>query len=78
MVAPAYAGRYYDDADDRPYRYERRTETTVRDDEPYVFSTTRMVSDWDVPAAIKVPLLPPAFVVDIVFLPAEAIADAVR
>jgi hypothetical protein len=81
-VAPAAAGgRYddrYDEPSDRAYRYEHRTETSARADDPYVFSTTRMINDWDAPAAIKVPLLPAAFVVDVVFLPAEVIADAVR
>ena len=81
LAAHAAAGGYYeDDGYDDAYRYERR-ETTVRResvDEPYAFSTTRMVNDWDAPAAVKVPVLPVAFVVDVVFLPAELIADAVR
>ncbi len=84
-----YAGGYDDDRyqesdrgyhGEQPYRYERRSETrALRDeDEPYVFATTRMVNDWDVPAAMKVPLFPPAVIIDLVFLPAELVADAVR
>ena len=77
-AAPAAAAQYYDDGNyDRAYRYERHETHRVADDS-YLFSTVRMVNEWDAPAAIKVPLLPPAAVIDIVFLPAEIIADAVR
>src|SRR4051812_29134773 len=81
MAAPAAAAQYYDDGGYHPgpaYRYEHHETTRRVADDSYVFSTVRMVDEWDAPAAIKVPLLPPAAVIDIVFLPAEIIADAVR
>ncbi len=66
---PAHA---YDDRYDT--RSERRAERSRSYDDRYIFSTTRMVNDWDVNPAIKVPLFPPAIVIDLVFLPAEVVA----
>jgi hypothetical protein len=40
----------------------------------YIFATTRLVNEWDAHEAFKVPLIPVALVVDLVFLPAEALA----
>ena len=71
-IAPTRA-RAYDD----PYatrsteRYEHH-ERGYNDE--YIFSTTKMVADWDVDAAVKVPFFPPAVIIDVVFLPAEVIA----
>ncbi len=66
-IARAYGGDY-----DEGGRYEERRPHSYNDE--YIFATTRMVSDWDVEPAIKVPLFPPAVVIDLVFLPAEMIA----
>jgi hypothetical protein len=56
-------------------RYDsRRTERSHTYNDEYIFSTTRMVSEWDVNPAIKVPFFPPAIVIDLVFLPAELVA----
>ncbi len=61
----------YDDYDSRG-RYEERHHRAYNDE--YIFATTRMVGEWDVSPAMKVPLFPPAVVIDLVFLPAEMIA----
>ena len=66
-IASAYGGDY-----DNPGRYDQRRPRSYNDE--YIFATTKMVSDWDVEPAIKVPLFPPAVVIDLVFLPAEMIA----
>lgn len=66
MAAPA--AHAHDD------RYDRRTERRSNFNDEYIFSTTRMVSELEAPAAVKVPLFPPAVVIDLVFLPAEVIA----
>ena len=66
------AARASDGYDTRSERYEERRARSYNDE--YIFSTTRMVSEMDVHPAIKVPLFPPAIVIDLVFLPAEVIA----
>jgi hypothetical protein len=66
------AARAYDPYDTRSERYEERHPRNYNDE--YIFSTTRMVSEMDVHPALKVPLFPPAIVIDLVFLPAEVIA----
>jgi hypothetical protein len=71
LAAAPRIARAYDDGYGRGERYEQR-ERSFNDE--YIFSTTRMVADWDAPPAIKVPLFPPAVVIDLVFLPAEVIA----
>jgi hypothetical protein len=65
-LARAYDSGYRDD------RYEQRHRGDYNDE--YIFATTRMVSELDVHPAFKVPLFPPAIVIDVVFLPAEVIA----
>jgi len=74
VLGPRAARAYdpYDRYDTRSERYEERR-TRSYDDE-YIFATTKMVSNMDVDAAIKVPLFPPAIVIDLAFLPAEVIA----
>ncbi len=69
---PRLASAYEGDYDQRGGRYEERRPRSYNDE--YIFATTRMVSEWDVAPAIKVPLFPPAVVIDLVFLPAEMIA----
>jgi hypothetical protein len=66
-IASAYGGDY-----DNPRGYDSRHPRSYNDE--YIFATTKMVSEWDVEPAIKVPLFPPAVVIDLVFLPAEMIA----
>ena len=72
-IAPT-AARAYDD----PYatrstdRYEHHERGSYNDE--YIFATTKMVADWDVNPAVKVPVFPPAVIIDVVFLPAEVIA----
>ena len=66
-IASAYGGDY-----DNQGRYDDRRHSSYNDE--YIFATTKMVSEWDVEPAIKVPLFPPAVVIDLVFLPAEMIA----
>ena len=61
------ASAYSDDYDGRG-RYDQPRRGY---NDEYIFATTRMVSQWDVEPAIKVPLFPPAVVIDLVFLPAE-------
>ena len=76
-VAPRGASAYDDDGYGRPVEshYETRRVERSRDyNDDYIFATTRMVNDMDVNPAFKVPLFPPAIVVDLVFLPAEVIA----
>ena len=81
-VAPRGASAYDDrDAYDRggyapvESHYEARRVERSRDyNDDYIFATTRMVNEMDVNPAFKVPLFPPAIVVDLVFLPAEVIA----
>ena len=68
----AHAYDPYYRSDTRTERYEARHERTYNDE--YIFATTKMVSNMDVDAAIKVPLFPPAIVIDLAFLPAEVIA----
>jgi len=68
-IAAAYGGDY---DNPNPPRYDERRPRSYNDE--YIFATTRMVSEWDVEPAIKVPLFPPAVVIDLVFLPAEMIA----
>jgi hypothetical protein len=63
--------RAHDGYDTRSERYEQRSRSY---NDEYIFSTTRMVQEMDVHPAIKVPLFPPAIVIDLVFLPAEVIA----
>ena len=73
MVLGPRAARAYDPYDTRSERYyEQRHERRYNDE--YIFATTKMVSNMDVDAAIKVPLFPPAIVIDLAFLPAEVIA----
>jgi len=67
-IASAYGGDY-----DNQGRYDDRRPHSSYNDE-YIFATTKMISEWDVEPAIKVPLFPPAVVIDLVFLPAEMIA----
>jgi len=66
-IASAYGGGY-----DNQGRYDDRHPRSYNDE--YIFATTKMISEWDVEPAIKVPLFPPAVVIDLVFLPAEMIA----
>jgi hypothetical protein len=77
-VAPRPASAYDDgDAYGAPIEshYEaRRVERSRGYNDSYIFATTRMVNEMDVDPAFKVPLFPPAIVVDLVFLPAEVIA----
>lgn len=54
---------------DRYDRYDREHES-------YVFATTRGVNELDVHPALKVPLLPVAVVLDILFFPFAWLADA--
>ena len=73
LVAGPRSARANDgDYDGRGGRYEQRQRRSYNDE--YIFATTRMVSQWDVEPAIKVPLFPPAMIIDLVFLPAEMIA----
>lgn len=72
VVGPRLARAYEGGYDTRGERYEERRPRSYNDE--YIFSTTRMVNDWDVNPAVKVPLFPPAIVIDLVFLPAEVIA----
>ena len=72
IVGGPRAARAYDPYDTRSERYEERHPRRYNDE--YIFSTTRMVSEMDVHPALKVPLFPPAIVIDVVFLPAEIIA----
>lgn len=72
VVAGPRAVHADDRYDTRGERYEERRPRGY--DDQYIFATTRMVSDWDVNPAVKVPLFPPAIVIDLVFLPAEVIA----
>lgn len=77
VAAPRGASAYDDDGYGRPIEshYEaRRGERSRGFNDDYIFATTRMVSDMDVNPAFKVPLFPPAIVIDLVFLPAEVIA----
>jgi hypothetical protein len=67
-IASAYGGDY----DNPPPRYQEHHARGYNDE--YIFATTKMVSEWDVEPALKVPLFPPAVVIDLVFLPAEMIA----
>lgn len=53
---------------DRYDRYDREHDS-------YVFATTRGVNDLDVHPALKVPLLPVAVVLDIIFFPFAWLAD---
>jgi hypothetical protein len=69
-AAPSRAQTYDDRYDARYERHERRSSYN----DEYIFSTTKMVADWDLDPALKVPLFPPAVVIDVVFLPAEVIA----
>ena len=73
LALPYHAAAYDDRYDDR---YETRPAPRDRNsyNDEYIFATTRMVNDWDAPAGVKVPLFPPAIVIDLVFLPAEVIA----
>ncbi len=75
VVGPRVVRAYdpYDTRDERSERYERRPRHY---NDEYIFATTRMISDLDVEPALKVPLFPPAIVIDLVFLPAEIIAGA--
>jgi hypothetical protein len=41
----------------------------------YVFAATYAVTDMSVPPALKVPLVPVAFVMDLALLPFEVVAD---
>jgi len=72
IVVGPRAARAYDPYDTRSERYEERHPRNYNNE--YIFSTTRMVSEMDVHPALKVPLFPPAIVIDVVFLPAEIIA----
>ena len=71
IAGPRSARAYGGDYDGRGQYQERQSRGY---DDQYIFATTRMVGDWDVEPAIKVPLFPPAVVIDLVFLPAEMIA----
>ena len=72
IVGPLPA-RAYDPYDTRSERYyEQRHERRYNDE--YIFATTKMVNSMDVDPAFRVPLIPPAVVIDLVFLPAEVIA----
>jgi len=72
-AAPRTARAYEDDRYNyTPPRYQDTRGRGYNDE--YIFATTRMVSEWEVHPAVKVPLFPPAVVIDIVFLPAEVIA----
>ena len=55
--------------------YDRDSDRYRREDDRYVFATTRGVNHMDAPTALKVPLLPVAVILDIVFLPFAALAD---
>ena len=72
VAGPRSARAYGGDYDGRGGQYQERQPRSYNDE--YIFATTRMVGDWDVEPAIKVPLFPPAVVIDLVFLPAEMIA----
>jgi len=74
IVAPRAARAYdpYDRYGTRTERYETRRERSYNDE--YIFATTKMVNNMDADPAFKVPLFPPAIVIDLVFLPAEVIA----
>jgi len=47
----------------------------ARDRGGYVFATTRALNEMDIHPALKVPILPVAVVLDVVFLPFALIAD---
>jgi hypothetical protein len=68
-IASAYGGDYDNPP---PPHYQEHRRSNYNDE--YIFATTKMVSEWDVEPALKVPLFPPAVVIDLVFLPAEMIA----
>jgi hypothetical protein len=72
VTGPRLACAYDDGYDRRPPRHEESRSRPYNDE--YIFATTRMVSEMDVHPAVKVPLFPPAIVIDLVFLPAEVIA----
>jgi hypothetical protein len=72
VAGPRSARAYSGDYDGRGGQYQERQPRGYNDQ--YIFATTRMVSEWDVEPAIKVPLFPPAVIIDLVFLPAEMIA----
>lgn len=63
LQRPAHA-RYED-----PYDHDR---------DSYVFATTRGLNEVDVHPALKLPAWPLAFVIDLVFLPFAALADAMN
>jgi len=56
----------------RDARYDRD-----RQDDSYVFATTRSVREMDVHPAVRLTILPVALVLDLVFLPFALLADAV-
>lgn len=60
--APGFARDRYDD--DRG-----------RGDDRYVFATTRGLTDMDIHPALKIPALPLAIILDIVFFPIALLAD---
>ena len=47
-----------------------------QDDGRYVFATTRGLNELDMHPAFKLPVWPVAFILDLVFLPFAALADA--
>jgi hypothetical protein len=72
LIAGPRIARAYDDDYDARGRYQERRSRSYNDE--YIFATTKMIGEWDVEPAIKVPLFPPAVIIDLVFLPAEMIA----
>ena len=65
-AVPAALADRYDD------HYEERHHQSYNDE--YLFVATRSVTEMEVPAVLKVPLIPIALVLDVVALPFEAIA----
>ena len=71
LVTGPRVARAYDRDYDGGGQYQQRRHSY---NDEYIFATTKMIGEWDVEPAIKVPLFPPAVIIDLVFLPAEMIA----
>jgi hypothetical protein len=67
LLAPLAHAEYDSDRYDRDHR----------DRDGYMFAATRSLNHADAPTLLKATLLPLTLVVDIVFLPIAALADAV-
>jgi len=62
----------------RPAHARHEDRYYYHDRDSYVFATTRGLNDLDIHPALKLPVWPLAFVLDLVFLPFAALADAMN